>query len=462
MNCSVVQRRLRALDEPAAPPDTIQEHLDNCPHCLEVYRRLMQIERLVPHLPVPRSAAKAPFLQRFHDESTTLEKVRFRIRNLQRWQLTAGAIAASLLLFFLAWSLAPNDPSPVAKPPKSSTPDRLLAQLIQRNLKLAATDSPKLQLETLAELSEDLRVQSEPLHTFYGTSRDGKESLRDLADWYGKVVRLEVTRAVHLRQQLTPEQLRPVLQPIVVQLSHATDDAERLASETINISADHPLHTIASAARTGKDHLEKLLKDEAVVVPPRRPRFPVSLAQEQRAALRQLSLVPLACLAVAPARAQSPSPVEIAADQAQRFQRNRELIHALVENCLKLAGQLQTVDRASSCTDVADKLAEEMQRAIADRDVGRASDLGKAFKDLLVHGVAFNLTTAGGEIPVGGLREAELLQVGEHVQRIVAPLELQLARIPAKDNTDRWQRVLKQVTDGQAEVLKALKGRGTY
>src|SRR5262249_21716146 len=106
-------------------------------------------------------------------------------------------------------------------------------------------------------------------------------------------------------------------------------------------------------------------------------------------------------------------------------------------------------------------IAEEIERAAADQDVVRALDLAKAFKDLLVEGIAFNLTTASGEIPPGAVRETEMLQIGDHVQRITSQLEEKLQDTP-KNSQERWQRVRKQIGDGRTEVHKSLKGRGSY
>jgi hypothetical protein len=451
MNCSTFQRRLLTLEEPAEMPDSIQAHLEACPHCQDLHRRLTQIERHLPVLPVPRSAAKADFLAHFRQQGTVWEKVRFRFRNLRRWQLTAGALAASLLLFFLAWNLAPGDPVRTVRPIKSSAPDKLLASLVKSNLKLAIATTPKVQVQTLAEVAEDLRHQSEPL-LVYGSGREGKESLRELADWYGQVVRMSVTRAV----KLPPEELRPVLDPIVQQLADATDEAERLGRDVKNVSADHPMFTIASAARNGKDHLERVLKQQEMAL-----RAPVPRAADDGLAPR-VSFLPVACLAAVQVRAE-PSSSVVAADMAARFQRNRKLIQALVENCLRLSELTEAVQRASSCMVIAERLGEEAERAVADNDIGRATELTRAFKDLLVEGVAFNLTTARGEIPPGAVREAEMLQIGDHVKRITEPLQATLRVVAgAKDAPERWQRLVKLVTDSQAAVNKALKDRGGY
>ena len=45
MNCEEIQRRLLALTEPVRPTPVVQGHLDECPACLEVQRRLVQIEQ---------------------------------------------------------------------------------------------------------------------------------------------------------------------------------------------------------------------------------------------------------------------------------------------------------------------------------------------------------------------------------------------------------------------------------
>jgi hypothetical protein len=474
MNCTTVQRRLLAQGETGDPGATddpgenagrseaIQEHLENCPHCQEWQRRVTQIDRHIPLLPVPRSAARASFVQQFRAETTVWDRARYRLRNLQRWQLTAGALAASLALVFMVWLLAPNDPAPVVHP-KSSTPDKLLATLMQPNLKLAVATSPKVQVQTLAELAEDLRTYSGPLH-LYGSSKEGKESLRDLSEWYGLVVRMEVTCSV----KLPAEEVRPVLEPIVLQLATATDDAERLASQTHNISADHPLFTIGNAARNGKDHLERILKQQGAAAPlPRRdPLLLHPGSRPEQHCSRASFPLPLALLAAAPAvQAQTPSPAVIAADQAMGFQRNRKLIAALVENCLHLTQLTESVQRASSCMGMADRLAEELDRAAAEQDLVRATDLAKALKDLLIEGIAFNLTTAGAEIPAGAVRETQMLQIGDHVHRITSQLEEKLQGLPKdspKELQERWQRVRKQIADGRTEVHKALKGRGTY
>lgn len=444
MNCSTVRRRLLALDSPDQPPPLVQEHIAYCSICQDVQRRLLQVERHVGLLAVPPSQGRAAFIDGFRKQSTIPERLNVRLRELKRWQLTLGALAASLLLFCMVWALAPQDRPAVVRANPNAAPDKFLAVLTQRQLKLAAAATPREQVEALAALAEDLRGQSQGLH-YYGSGKDGKEALKDLSDWYGRVVRMGVARAV----QLPAEQRRAVLDPIVRQLGDAGNDSERTARDANVNSADHPLMTITQAARDGKGRLEELLlRNDMALLP--------GLSPSAQAEYFVLCIVCLANQNVA--KADQPTPAVLAADQAQRFQRNRRLIQALVESSLRLAELNDVVHRASSCTDLADNLAEELQAALTDRDVVRSQELAKALKDVLIHGVAFNLTTANGIIPVGAVREPEMLQIGAHVDRIAEAVADRLKTPP--DAGDAWQKVARAVSDGQAEVAKALRGRG--
>jgi hypothetical protein len=460
MNCDVSQRRLLALPEPADLPPALREHLEVCPHCQEMQRRLVQVERNAPLLPVPASTARAEFLERFRGEGTVAEKFVFHLRELKRWQVLSGAIAAGLLMFFAAWMVAPQETPSAKRQVKNSPPDKFVATLVSRTSQLSVAESARDQVTSLADLAGDLLGQSQPL-VWYGNDKEGKESLKDLADWYGQVVRMNVVRAGDLK----PEQRKPVLEPIIRQLAQASDDAEQLARETNAGSADHPLFTIAFAARNGKDQLGTLLKHDMAEAPkgPRRLHRPVGAVMSDEMAVRRLALSAMLTMTLSAARADD-AKATISYEQAQRFVRNRKLIDALVRNCVDLA-RPQTPDfvqRADLCTNVADQLAEELQRAARERDLGRATQLSKLLKDILAGGVAFNLTTTGREIPIGGLSEPKMLQIGDRVQRLTGQLEEQLGKVADKDTQEQWQRVTKNVADGRAEVYKALKGRGAY
>jgi hypothetical protein len=461
MTCTTVQKRL--LAEPGHLSASLQAHLDECAACRDLQRRVQQIEKAVPRLPVPPSTARGAFLQRFRNEATIWETANVRLRNLKRWQITVGALAASLLLFFLAWSLAPVDRPQTRQVAKAGPPDQLLTKLLNRNLQMVVANNPKDQVVTLADLAEDLRGQSQPLEYYGGPER--KDTLKDLAGWYGEVVRQGVTQA----EKLPAEQRRQVLDPIMRTLNQAIEEAELLARTNAK-SVDDPLYTIAFAAKNGKGQLERLVGRETSWVPeldglergrsldkPERARFSLS----QRGAIKRLAVPVLFASATSVIRPDNPSPKVLAYDQAQRFQRNRKLIQSLVENCVRMA-EKGVVSRADSCMVVAERLAEEIQQAASERDVYRATELGNILTDLLKKGIAFNLDTASGQVPIGAAGEPAMLQIGDHVQRITNQLQDSLSRVADKDSSDQWQRIARGITEGQAKVNKALKGRGSY
>jgi hypothetical protein len=98
---------------------------------------------------------------------------------------------------------------------------------------------------------------------------------------------------------------------------------------------------------------------------------------------------------------------------------------------------------------------------MADRDLARASELTRFLRDLLRLGIADNLTTAQGKIPVGGVRQPEMLQIGDHVKRIAGHLRPKLHDMPGSD-APRWQRLASLVGEGESAVAQALRGRGSY
>jgi hypothetical protein len=63
MNCDTVLRRLLASERPDRPGAEVQHHLARCPACRAVQRKFAQVERQLPLLPVPPSAARARLLR---------------------------------------------------------------------------------------------------------------------------------------------------------------------------------------------------------------------------------------------------------------------------------------------------------------------------------------------------------------------------------------------------------------
>lgn len=466
MNCKAIQRRLLALNEPDTPTPGLQAHLDSCPRCQETQRRLVQIERHIHLLPVPETSAKAALLAEFRSETTAWERMQFHIRNLKQWQVTAAGLAAAVLVCVLIWSIAPTEdktqPRPLAA--KSTSPDVLLTTLMQRNLKLALANSARDQVETLADLAEDLRGQTRPLFR-YGEGKEGKESLKELADSYSQVIRTGVSRAGKLPGEMPRTQVKQVLTPIVLKLLAATDDADQLAQQVPGLSAEHPLYTISFAARNGKEQLAMLLGQQAglpreahkVTYMPSRPPTDDIL-------LRRLEVRPLLFVAAkASGHAESTAPALNALEQARRFQRNRKLILSFVNCSTSLAEQDDPVQRAASATTVlAERLAEEISTSAKEHDGYRIAELGEHFRTVLVRNVAFNLTTATIKVPKGAPGEPAMIQIGDQVKRITEQLDEVLVKYADANTQDAVQKALTAVGEGRSAVYKSLHGRGTY
>lgn len=188
MKCHMFQRRLLGADSPDSPADDIQAHLDACASCREWQGWLIQMEKNVALLPVPRSNARADFVQRFLLNSPTddahasrtrdangtpvsypllsthkdqgLQLLGFTQQSARVWRYAAIGMAASLLLFLLGWwSLEPPQTSPrspaVVQP--SLPPDPLVASLMTRNLVLAKAKTAEERAEALAYMASDLR-----------------------------------------------------------------------------------------------------------------------------------------------------------------------------------------------------------------------------------------------------------------------------------------------------------------
>ena len=88
MKCQAAQRRLLEAEDPALPPEKVRHHLAACPACRQWQRRLVQVERHVPLLPVPAgSGPPADLLQRLEraaSQPAPRPVLRFRPLSLHR------------------------------------------------------------------------------------------------------------------------------------------------------------------------------------------------------------------------------------------------------------------------------------------------------------------------------------------------------------------------------------------
>ncbi|HTU17952.1 MAG TPA: hypothetical protein VMG10_07795 [Gemmataceae bacterium] len=259
MNCTVIQRRLLAAEHPEQPPPEIQSHLAQCPVCRLWLRRLIQMERLIAELPVPASTTKQQFLEGIKEPggsraqhalvhpSTFLLHPFKKERGLRKLSV-AFTLAASLLLFALAWWSWPHNP--VLPPPDISRTEQ--AKLDQRLSNSLRVDATKERVLRLARLAEELHGEAREL---IGSS----ERLEQWSRFYSRVI------AVHLieeARQLTAEDRKAVLADIALRLANAESEATRLATQckAADPRSAAAFQQIALASQKGERELRGLMK----------------------------------------------------------------------------------------------------------------------------------------------------------------------------------------------------------
>lgn len=261
MNCTLVQRRLLSAEQPEQPATDINSHLAQCPTCRAWQRRLVQIERQVPLLPTPRSTAKDLFLQRITGtyQGETGRSAIADPATLWRSQLMSGpkeralrkvslafALAASLLVFALAWWSWPNDPIP--------TSDFAQQEQIRLEESLHTSlhaDTPKARVLLLAQLAEEVHGEARKL-------ADNSERLEQRALFYSRVVGEHL---IEQARQVPPKDRAVVLQKVADSLREAESAASRWEAQ-LQKSAPRSaasFRRIALASRKSERDLRALL-----------------------------------------------------------------------------------------------------------------------------------------------------------------------------------------------------------
>ena len=459
MSCQTIQRRLFTLADPDRVPASVRNHLAECASCRELHRRISSIEHHAPLLVVPPSPyAKAALLRKIRTGPTVRDRI-FRFtdhipetfRHPGRRQLTGASLAAAALLFIvLGIRLMPGtpdaspDPGPLVQYQAPS--DRFLSNVVDRQLTLAEASKPRPQTETLANLADDLNGAAQTL----ARATEPGDSLVVVSGWYEQVVQVEVKRAGKL-----PAAERPVvLVPLAQRLERAAAMAD-IAAHDLQAGEEHPLRKMAASARTAKEQLIALNRQDAGLLPKIEIPAPVASASAAfgRTVIRNWHLPTLTVGAAAMMPPPMPSPNE----ELRRFQLNREVLKALVEGSLQLAQEEDPVQRAAHCGNIAKSLAEAIQKAASDREGARVAELGRILRDQVQRGVAGNLKAAIREsAPAGSTRDQNIQQVVKDVNGFLQPLEEQLLKAP---ESEHLQPTLKAVHDGRGEIDQFLKGK---
>jgi hypothetical protein len=255
MNCWQCRRQL--LEENLTAE--VETHLAGCPACRQWHKLLLQIDSTVPLLPVPEPTrawqlpdelpAPLPF-----PEPAPRPVIRIPWRRLA---FGAGGLAAAGVLIacgiFLGNMLSPpakNQLGPVVK--KGEEEKTLAGKLLELDMKLAQTDSPRQRVETLAKLAQNLEGESRSL-----AQVAAPKDLHSLAKLYSKVVEEGL---VQRARKLPAKERRQVLDPILSQLMVAKKEAEEMMQKAPPEKAA-PFQVIAVAAGNTNLQLRKLMEE---------------------------------------------------------------------------------------------------------------------------------------------------------------------------------------------------------
>ena len=261
MNCTVLQRRLLSCEQPEQPDADLKSHLVQCPSCLAWQRRLVRMERNIRLVPVPPSTTRAELLQRIlgSRSGSTMRPPIADPATLWRTSPAHGpkerglrkvavafALAASLLVFALAWWSWPHDPH--AKP---TLVRREQARLEERLSDSLHRDTPKERVLRLAKLAEEVHSEARALV-------DNSERLKQWAEFYTRVV------GEHLLEQarrLPPGDRAAVFEKVALSLRDTESRASRFASHLQDAAprSAASFRQIALASRKGEQDLRALM-----------------------------------------------------------------------------------------------------------------------------------------------------------------------------------------------------------
>ncbi|HEY7310568.1 MAG TPA: hypothetical protein VH643_14485 [Gemmataceae bacterium] len=263
MNCTVIQRRLLSAEHPDQPAADVRSHLNQCPACRAWQRRLVQVERQIPLLPVPPSTRRTELLQRIlgpvpgdvahqpiaeppnHWRHTLAPGPKERgLRKLS----VAFALAASLLIVALACWFWPKD-SPRPTPPVVVKQTHGLEQRLR---KVLLVEKRQERIRQLAGLAKEVHDEARGLV-------DDTEKLSQWAEFYSRLVGEELLEQA---RQLPPGERPAVLEEVAKGLGGTESNASRTAAslERSAPKSAASFKQIALAARRSERDLRALLR----------------------------------------------------------------------------------------------------------------------------------------------------------------------------------------------------------
>jgi len=164
-----------------------------------------------------------------------------------------AGIAALLLIALSAYELRNHFGEPQSSGSKSIS-EPLLAELVERDMRLSSAGTPAERVAILADIADVLARNLGPL-----AHADAHEDLSTLAKLYENVVR---SGLLHQARALRETERLPVLGPIADRLKEVANTAERLARQS-PAEQVQPLLDIVAVARQGSSELRALWEEQS-------------------------------------------------------------------------------------------------------------------------------------------------------------------------------------------------------
>jgi hypothetical protein len=267
MNCDTAQRRLLGSERPDEPPPEVEAHLADCGACRAWQQRLAEVERLLPLLPVPASAARGELVQRVLSgplpppaepapappvlpllSRPSLPTAPPKERGLRKLAV-AFALAAALVVLAVGTSLW-RDEAPGLLPAL----DPVALHREERGRLLREAGAPREQVNLLARMVREL-------HAEVREHAEDADRLALAARVYAEVVGQDLlapARAVPAAERAE------ALAEVANSLSLAESEMERLAAAAPSERQRVPLRELAASARDGDRRLRALIRGENV------------------------------------------------------------------------------------------------------------------------------------------------------------------------------------------------------
>ena len=158
-------------------------------------------------------------------------------------------------------------------------------------------------------------------------------------------------------------------------------------------------------------------------------------------------------LLAALAGAQASRPRPDGPDRIHQLRCDQSLVREFVDSALSLAAEQDSLRRADRCTRLAERLADEIERAAEEQKEYRVLELADQLQLLVRDAIAGILSRERSRMPPPSIREQELRRVHDHIVRILRPVESRLHHIAG---AEPGRRALEAISDSKAEVEKAL------